>query len=138
MFRFYPLVALHLQSILTDAIDLQKRRNLLLHGHLTLRAYTKWIEGEPTAKPTIVATSQKKGNIISEEFDVGAVENLYYALANLSGRINRFAHPIRYDQFPHFSLQDISFLQEFLRLHYRPLTPRSSAITCRMKVGLAS
>jgi hypothetical protein len=122
-FKCHPWIAIHFHEILKYAITLQKKRNLILHGHITLKLYTKWIEGEPTAKPVIVATSQKRGNVISEEFDVDSLENLYYELAHLGGLINRFAHPIRWDQFLHFSLQDISFLQEFLRVHYRPLPP---------------
>jgi hypothetical protein len=119
-FTMHPLVALYLCDIVDKAVDLQKKRNLLLHGHISLRGYTQWIEGEPTARATIMARIQKKDRLIEEEFSVESVEDLYYSLANLSGRINRFSYPINLEQFPRFSLHDISFLQEFLRLHYHP------------------
>lgn len=121
-FAYCPNVALYFHALVSDANSFQHDRNLLLHGYLHLRLYTKWIEGEPTAKSAIIATSRRKGRELAGEFDTDKLETLYYNLANLAGRINRLSYPISLDMFPNASLQEILFLQEFQRLHY-PLLP---------------
>jgi hypothetical protein len=122
-FAAHPLVVLHFEGIVTDSFPLQFKRNLLVHGHLSFKAYTKWSEGEPQPRSAIVATGRHKGQYITQEFGRDELEDLYYALLNLAGRLNRFSGPISLAQLPHFSLQDLCALQEFLRLHFRPLPP---------------
>src|ERR1700730_5638349 len=68
-FECYPWVAIYLDRIREDALRLQRRRNLLLHGHLSLRVYSKWSEGEPRAAAVLIATVSRKGEVFSEEFD---------------------------------------------------------------------
>ena len=119
-FRAHPLIVLLFKNIITDSLTLQFKRNMLLHGKLSFRATTKLSEGELMPQSTIIATIRYKGQYVTDEFDRDKLEDLYYALLNLAGRLNRFSSPISLSQFPHFSLRDISALQDFLHAHYRP------------------
>ena len=72
-----------------DSISLQKKRNALLHGRIELKIIVNF---DPQLgmeeKLYIHATLYRKGVSEVFEFDLDEIEQLYYDIAHLHGRIN--------------------------------------------------
>lgn len=125
-FDYYPLIAIYLKSIIADAVIAQSRRNLLLHGHVSIR-----IDPPPTAgaEPiySIDALGRRKGMRVFERFSVEGLTDLAYDLGHLAGRITMFTSlvfPIPNPISRYLSPFDELWLLNFIkRYHPEPLPP---------------
>jgi hypothetical protein len=102
----------YVSELLTDARVLQFRRNLLLHGNLSISA--KKEEGVITIK----ARGRKRGRPVEEIFTSESIKQLAYDLAHLAGRMASFSPPWLENFFPTLSSPDKSFLRDFLSSYH--------------------
>ena len=111
LFVSHPTALEHLTRISTDATPLQIKRNVLLHGHIWLKIIT-----DEAANPTVSleATGRRKGRIIVENFTLDVLENLYFDLCHLNGRVTEFRRVDPDKSFPDVASPDRRFLLDFL------------------------
>ena len=113
LFWCYPRISLYISQIINDAKSLQAKRNLLLHGNLIIEIKTKDDVYQPP-DIAIVAVGRRKKQKIVERFTLEVIENLFFDLCHLGGRMAEFAHPS--EKFvPHVAWQDRCFLLDFLK-----------------------
>lgn len=114
---FAPLPGLldYLESILTDATDLQWQRNVIAHGVYSSLVHVKRAANSPFVFVDVKmeATGTRKGKPVTLTLDKEGLENLYYKIAHLAGRMQSVAilgHSKTFEP-PH----ERSALQDFLR-----------------------
>ncbi len=111
IFRIRPAIHLLLLHILDEALALQIKRDLLVHGRIIVKTERSDENGE--SKVTLIATGRKKRRIVEEYFTEDDIESLYYDLAHLSGKMAQFKYPNK-RSFLNASWQDRYFLLDFL------------------------
>lgn len=124
---YNPMIYLHLKAILDDALRLQIRRNLLLHGKIIIEVAGTDTVSDDRLRVSLIATGRRKKQILIEKFNIDSIESLFCDLAHITGRIKEFAQPDATRSFLHFSWQDRCFLLNLLSknlpAHARQQTP---------------
>lgn len=108
-FKIHPSIFNELFGILADAADLQWKRNFVLHGEIRNELEAV---GEAKIKSTLFATSTYNNSEITLSFSVNDLENLFYRIANVSGRLCRFS-AIDSD-IPGFSFEETNWLHSWI------------------------
>lgn len=121
-FQGTPGVQPYLSRLLADAASMYWKRNILAHGRLKARIkINKPAEEEMALKHvevSIIGRGTHNGRQIEQNFTMIDLRHLFYAIANLSGRMNDLLNP---DGVIVFSSSDIAALQAV-----RNGTPQSS------------
>ena len=114
---FAPLPGLldYLESLLTDATDLQWQRNVVAHGVYTSLVHVKKAANSPSVFVDVKmeATGVQNGKPVTLTLDKEGLENLYYKIAHLAGRMQRVAILGHSETFE--PSHERSALQDFLR-----------------------
>lgn len=77
------------EQIISDAKDLQTDRNLISHGHITLKVQTfEAVDNKIPGKVSLHCTGHKAGKVIEREYAYEELEKVRYELAFLCGRMN--------------------------------------------------
>jgi hypothetical protein len=89
-----PSFEQEVRSILADAADLHWRRNTLLHGRLKSKLWVVDPAADPVRiKASLTATTRHNGQPVALTFDTAGVEDLFYKIANVAGRLTTLATP---------------------------------------------
>lgn len=111
-FSATPDLLARLISILDDVEPMQIRRNALVHGRITLSI---------NAEAAIAAEYEHRNQAINLTFTKVQLDDLYYEVIHLAGRMAQFTYPHFAPFVPPPSSQDISRLQ--VVLSNSPTTP---------------
>jgi hypothetical protein len=127
VFSANPELVGSLVAISIDAGELQWKRNFLLHGRL--RSVLKLVHTHPTLEDlhieaSLFAKSRHNGKELEISFDEKALEDLFYGIAHVSGRLEEMSslnsHP------PKLTSDDIFQLRAFLVANHPSLpTPNT-------------
>jgi hypothetical protein len=130
VFATAPDIISYIEAILDDTISIYVRRNLVVHGHLTVEVSTKTIAGNATGTIRLLCVGRYRGREIQRSLTWDELDDLFYEIAHLNGRLN----VISTAQVPSLSSSDRSLLQAFLSNNHPtypiptnlPLQPQSS------------
>jgi hypothetical protein len=116
-----PYIMSYLLKVLDDAADLQWRRNLLVHGHITYEADFMFTD-PPTTTMRLRVTGRHNGKEVVETYSIDDLEAIYYKSLHLIGRM-QFVHGVNIEN-PLLSLPDKLILLNFaLKNLQSPPTP---------------
>jgi hypothetical protein len=101
-----------LSQLLDDSLPLQVKRNVLVHGQISLK-----IDHDVTS---IVAKGEHKKREVVEVFTKDAIDDLYYEIIHAAGRMAQVRSPDRAPFVPPLALPDISRLQDVLSRNPHP------------------
>lgn len=96
VFEKSPFLSEKLLSISSDAKEAQWQRNFLLHGKL--HCVLKAVHNDPLLsdlhiEATLFANSRHNGKDTTISFDELGLENLFYSIAHISGRLEEMSTP---------------------------------------------
>ena len=72
---YHPMIYLHLKLMLDDALRLQIRRNLLLHGKITIEVAGTDIVSDDRLRVSLIATGRRKKQTLTEKFNIDRIES---------------------------------------------------------------
>jgi hypothetical protein len=105
-------VLARLSKLMKDTIPLQIKRNVLVHGQITLK-----IDG---MEPSLIARGTHKRQEVIETFTKDGIDDLYYEIIHVAGRMNQLLFPTAGPVFPPLSLPEMSILQSVLAKNPTP------------------
>lgn len=105
-FDGYPNIVEGLSRILDESLPLQIKRNVLTHGKLEINFNN--------AQPQIIARGRHKKLDFVDVFTTDSIDNFYYELIHLAGRMRMFVSPMGLSFSPPLSSEEISALKDFL------------------------
>lgn len=109
LFANDPSIATFIGGVLADCIRLQLVRNTILHGIMQLKAeITAHEDATTTFKETLEFSSRKSGHLVEFGYGQSELEDLYYEIAFLGGRVRALLTPGEADG---LSPQDVARLQ---------------------------
>lgn len=112
-FAQHPVLHGYVLEILNDCASIQLDRNLLLHASIEVRVRITASPGDGIRHSVaIVATGQKANKPVVRTFDLEALEELYYAVAHLAGRMAELTE--QEPAIPGLSSPDRSWLRTLL------------------------
>jgi hypothetical protein len=109
-----PTVMTLLSALIADSYPLQIKRNVLVHGSITLQINPE--------RPLLIAIGEHKKQPVTETFTTDQIDDLYYAILHLAGRMAQFVRPEMVGFVPPLPSHEISLLQDVLS---KNPTPRS-------------
>lgn len=114
-FSLLPGLLDYLESILTDATELQWKRNVVAHGVYSSLVHVKKAANSPSVFVDVKmeASGVHKRKPVTLTLDKEGLENLYYKIAYLAGRMQRVAILGHSETFE--PSHERSALQDFLR-----------------------
>ncbi len=105
-----PAIPKFLTDVLSDAADLHWRRNLIVHGAISMVCEFVNV-APPRLRFMLRAEGRHNGKNLSQDYSFDNLENLYYKIAHLHGRLD-FVVGREVDN-PLLSSQDRQTLREF-------------------------
>jgi hypothetical protein len=116
-----PQITQHLDLLLGELDAPYQRRNLAVHGQMMIEFGA--VDGKGVAK--LVCTGRYNGKQLKESFTANDLDDLFYQIANLTGRLTLIAqgHPWKFST----STPEKSFLQDFLSKHH-PTFPNPATL----------
>lgn len=87
-----PTARAQLHSVLDDIEPLYKKRNLAVHGRMLTRIEVfDRDDGTKEVRTRLVCKGYYKGAEVQEVFTIDELDDLFYEIAHLNGRLNRVA-----------------------------------------------
>jgi len=83
-----PTAIRHLESVLDDIEPLYRKRNLAVHGRMSMHVRTFTHDGKPSGEVKLVCEGRYRGVEIREDFTLDELDDLYYEIGHLNGRLN--------------------------------------------------
>jgi hypothetical protein len=109
-FAAAPAIVSYIEPILDDTDSIYVRRNLVVHGHLSVEVSTETIDGKSGGTIRLLCVGRYRGREIRQSFMWGELDDLFYEIGHLNGRL----HVLSTAQVPSLSSSDRSLLQAFL------------------------
>lgn len=106
-FSHAPDLMARLTALSADSEPLQIKRNVLVHGQIALQI-------GPHEEPRLTAVGRHRGRQIIETFSTDQIDDLYYEIIHLAGRMVGFIWPDRVAWEPPLPSQDKSALLDVL------------------------
>lgn len=89
-FSTYPTITAELSAILNAAADLNWRRNVIIHGELSVAmTINKELHEPPTAQVFMEATGKHNGNPVTLRLSKQDLDDFYWKMGNLTARLYR-------------------------------------------------
>jgi len=107
-----PTIMALLKDLIADSYPLQIKRNVLVHGTITLQINPE--------RPLLIATGKYKKQEITETFTSDQIDDFYYAIIHLAGRMAQFVRPDAVGFVPPLPSTEISLLQAVLSKNPTP------------------